>query len=90
MLLTPAHEVMQGERNFVGMGRAPGNNALEFDGIVCDGADFHQLGFNDLRVSHRNPSMAHVGTRKTVRCAGRSMPISIELVRGQFTAMINR
>jgi hypothetical protein len=27
--------------------------------MVGDGADFHQLRFNDLRVSHRNSSMAH-------------------------------
>jgi len=72
MLLTPAHEVMQGERNFVGMGRAPGNNALEFDGIVGDGADFHQLVFDDLRVSHRNFSMAHFGARKAVRWAAQA------------------
>src|SRR5882724_8619245 len=77
VLITPTHKLMQGGGNLVGIRCAPGNNALELDGIVCDGADFHQLGFNDLRVSHRNSSMAHVGTRKTVRWAGRWMPISI-------------
>ena len=56
----PAHKVMQGEGDFVGMRCAPGNNALELDGIVGDGADFRQLGFNDLRVSHRKSSIAHV------------------------------
>jgi hypothetical protein len=48
----PTQELMQGEGNFVGMRCAPGNNALELHGIVSDGADFHQLGFNDLRVPH--------------------------------------
>ena len=58
MFAAPAHELMQGEGDFVGMACAPGNDALELDGIVGDGADFHQLGFDDLRVSHRNSSMA--------------------------------
>ena len=61
MLVAPAHELMQGEGDFVGMRCAPGNDALELNGIVCDGADFHQLGFDDLRVSHRTSSMAHGG-----------------------------
>ena len=52
MLIATAHELMQGEGDFVGMRCAPGNNALELDGIVRNGADFHQLGFDDLRVSH--------------------------------------
>jgi hypothetical protein len=59
VLVVPAHELMQGEGDFVGMRCAPGNDALELEGIVGDGADFHQLGFNDLRVSHSNSSMAH-------------------------------
>src|SRR3989442_6831502 len=69
----PTHELMQGERDFVGMRCAPGNNALELDGIVRNGADFHQLGFDDLRVSHRNSSMAHLGTWKAARWAARWM-----------------
>jgi hypothetical protein len=69
VLVLPAHELMQSEGDFVGMRCAPGNNALELDGIVSDGADFHQLGFDDLRVSHRNFSMAHFGTRNAVRWA---------------------
>src|ERR1022692_4114649 len=64
VLVMPAHELMQGEGDLVGMRCAPGNNALELDGIVEDGADFHQFGFDDLWVSHRNSSMAHVGTWK--------------------------
>jgi hypothetical protein len=73
----PAHELMQGEGNFIGMRCAPDKNALELDGIVGDGADFHQLSFNDLRVSHRNSSMAHVGTLET--CAmGRSLDADID------------
>src|ERR1022692_2519994 len=64
VLVMPAHELMQGEGDLVGMRCAPGNNALELDGIVEDGADFHQFGFDDLWVSHRDSSMAHVGTWK--------------------------
>jgi hypothetical protein len=52
VLVMPTQELMQGEGNFVGMCCAPGNNALELECVVGDGADFHQLGFNDLRVSH--------------------------------------
>jgi hypothetical protein len=59
----PAHELMQGEGDFVGMRCAPRNNALELEGIIGDGADFDEFGFNDLRVSHRNSSMAHMGNR---------------------------
>ena len=51
--------------DFVGMQRALDDDALELDGIVGDAADFHQLGFDDLRVSHRVSSMAHVGTIDT-------------------------
>src|SRR2546422_306571 len=48
----PTHELMQGERDFVGMRCAPGNNALELDGIVRNGADFHQHGsVQDLLLS---------------------------------------
>jgi hypothetical protein len=54
---------MQSKRNFVGMRRAPGNNALELEGIVSDCADFDQLAFDDLRVSHRT-SMSHFGTQR--------------------------
>jgi hypothetical protein len=49
---------MQSERDLVGMRYTPGDNALEFNGVVGDGADFHQLGFDDFRVSHRLFSMA--------------------------------
>ena len=52
MLVAPAHKLMQNKGDFVGMRCAPSNDALELEGIVCDGADFHQLGFDDLRVSH--------------------------------------
>lgn len=48
MLAAPAHKLMQGEGDFVGMRCAPGNNALQLNGIVCDGADFDQLGFDHL------------------------------------------
>src|ERR1022692_2881561 len=49
VLVSPADELMQGEGDFVGMRCAPGNDALELEGIVGDGSDFHQLGFDDLR-----------------------------------------
>jgi hypothetical protein len=64
MLVMPTHELMHGERDLVGMQCAPSNNALQLDGIVRDGADFHQLGFDDLQVSHRSLSMAHFCTGK--------------------------
>ena len=44
--VAPAHELMQGEGDFVGMRCAPNNDALQLEGIVGDGADFHQLGFD--------------------------------------------
>lgn len=56
MLVAPAHELMQGEGYLVGMARAPGNDAFQLDGIVGDGADFHQFGFDGLRVSHLKPA----------------------------------
>ncbi|MFY9727684.1 MAG: hypothetical protein WB579_06515 [Bryobacteraceae bacterium] len=62
----PAQELMHGEGDFVGVRCAPGNDALELDGILSDGADFHQLSFDDLRVSHRTSSMAHGGTIGTL------------------------
>jgi hypothetical protein len=70
VLVAPAQELMQYQGDFVGMRCAPGNNPFELDGIVGDGADFHQLGFDDLQVSHGNSSMAHVGAWKPVRWAG--------------------
>jgi len=73
----PAQELVQRERDFVGMRCAPGNNALELDGIVCNGADFHQLGLDDLQVSHRNFSMAHFGIRKA-----HVLPIAVKWPRG--------
>jgi hypothetical protein len=52
---------MQGEGDFVGMRRAPRHDAFELHGIVGNAADFHQLGFDGLWISHRISSMAHVG-----------------------------
>jgi hypothetical protein len=51
------NELMQGAGNFAGVGCAPGNDALEFDEIVGNGADFRQLGFDYLRIAH-SPSAA--------------------------------
>src|SRR4051812_25437239 len=53
LVVRAAHEVMEGEGNFVRMGSAPGNDALELDGIVGDGADFHQFSLDGLGISHR-------------------------------------
>src|SRR5580700_862891 len=61
-LVASTHELMQGEGDFVGMRCAPNNDALEFESIVGNGADFYQLGFDDLWVSHSTSSMAHRGT----------------------------
>ncbi len=58
MFVGPAHELMQGEWYFVRMRCTPNNDALELECIVGNGADFHQLGFDDLRVSHGNFSIA--------------------------------
>src|ERR1035437_2517025 len=52
---------MQGERDFVGMGCAPGNDFLELHGIVSDGADLHQLSFDNLRGSHIELLAWHAG-----------------------------
>ena len=62
LLVAVFHELMQGEGDFVRMRCAPRDDALQLDGIVSDGADFHQLGFDDLWLSHRNSSMAHIAT----------------------------
>jgi len=40
-LAAAPHQLMKGERDFIRMRRAPRNNALELDGFVDDGADFH-------------------------------------------------
>jgi hypothetical protein len=61
VFVTAADELMQGEGDVVWIRCAPGNDALEPEGIVGDSADFHQLGFDDVRISHNNSSMAHVG-----------------------------
>jgi hypothetical protein len=48
---------MQGEGDLIRVRCAPGNNALEPDGVVRGEAEFHQLGFDDLRVAHETSSM---------------------------------
>lgn len=57
--MAAAHELVQGERHFVRMRGAPGDNTFQLGGIVGDGANFHQLGFDGLGVSHGNSSIAH-------------------------------
>ena len=71
MLVAAAHELMQGEGDLTGIRCTPGNNAIEPDGIVGNGADFHQLGFDDVRISHSNSSMAHVGAMEPSPCPTR-------------------
>jgi hypothetical protein len=56
---------MKGEGDFLGMQRAPDYDALKFDGIVGDGGNFHQLGFDNLRVSHEFPAWHSKGERAT-------------------------
>ncbi len=55
------HQVMQGEGHFVRVSHGPGDDTLELDEIVGDCADFHQLGFDYLRIAHGCFSMAHPG-----------------------------
>jgi hypothetical protein len=60
-VLVAAHELMQGERDFVWMRCAPHNDAFELDDIVGYRADFHQFSFDCLRISHRtNLASMHV------------------------------
>jgi hypothetical protein len=61
---------MQREWYFVGMRCAPRNNALELEDIVDDSADFDQLRFDDLRISHKT-SMAHFGLPELFESAAR-------------------
>ena len=51
-MLAAVHELVQSEGDFVGMGSAPGNQALQLDGVICDGADFDQFRINDFGVPH--------------------------------------
>ena len=46
----PPSEEAEGKGNFARIGSAPGNYALELNRIVLDGADLHQLRFDDLFV----------------------------------------
>ena len=54
ILFAPAQKLMQRERHFVGMRRAPRHDTLELEGIVRNCTDFHQLGLDDIRVAHRS------------------------------------
>jgi len=58
VLFEAAQELVQSEGDFVGMGCAPDDDAFELGGILGYGADLHQLGFDDCKVSHGNPTMA--------------------------------
>ena len=68
MFVGQAHELMQGERDFVRMRCTPNNDAIKLECIVGNGADFHQLGFDDLRVSHSNFSIAQIPRAARLLC----------------------
>ena len=87
MLDKPSQELMQGEGDFVGMRRTPRNNALELDEVVSDGADFYQLGFDALQVSHRNSSMAQIDSRKARWWSARLYPAMPSMAK---TARLHR
>lgn len=53
MFFPALHQLVHGEGDFIRMGCAPGDDSLEFDEVVCDGANFHQFGFDDFRIAHR-------------------------------------
>ena len=53
------HQLVQREGHFVRMRCTPGNNPLEFNEIVGNGADLHQLGFDCFRITHSSFSIAH-------------------------------
>ena len=82
IFVAASHELMQGDGDFFGMRGAPGNNALQLDEIVSEGADFHQLCFDDLRVPHRTSSMAHVGAGVGRRLRRRGMVIAATATAG--------
>lgn len=69
MLVAPVQELMEDEGDLVRMGCAPGNNALEFDGVIGDGADLNQIGFDSLWITHfdlydvTHPPLASYGPR---------------------------
>ncbi len=53
------HQLVESKGDFVGMRRAPRKNAFELEGVIHDGANFDQFGFDDFRISHKTFSMAH-------------------------------
>ena len=61
MLIAPSHEMMQSEGDFVGMYRAPGDDALQLDAIIGHCADLHEFGFDYVCVPHIHPQH---GTRR--------------------------
>ncbi len=52
MLVAPPHEMVQSERDLVGMHRRPSDDALQLDAIIGHRADLHEFGFDDVCVSH--------------------------------------
>src|SRR6476646_8457993 len=66
-LVMPVDELMQSERDLVGMRCTPGDKPLQLDRIVSDGTYFDQLGFNDFRGSHRNLEW-HIDLKTSFSC----------------------
>jgi hypothetical protein len=79
LLFSRLHQLMQGEGHFVWMRCAPRDDPLQLDEIVGNGADFHQFGFDCLRIAHSSFSIAHRGNRNVSRgdreCTGRRIVI---------------
>lgn len=49
---------MESEGYFVRMRGTPGDDSLELYEIVGDRTDFHEVGFNGLRLAHGSFSMS--------------------------------
>ena len=54
-------QMLDRERDFVRIGRAPRNNAFELYRVILNGADLDEFGFDHLDVSHNGFSMAQEG-----------------------------
>ncbi len=70
MLVAPPHEMVQSEGDFVGMHRAPGDDALQLDAIIGNRADLHEFGFDDVSFPHITFSMAHTAKARLARSHG--------------------
>lgn len=57
--IAATHELMKSKGHFIGMGRTPGDDAFQFQGVVGEGADFHELVFDRYGVAHIDSRMTH-------------------------------